>query len=1230
MIKSLRGIHWLLTSVILLISAFAIHISGGNSDESNINIPDIQAGLDAKFDQSKTKAQQILQDISRYNTIPENDPLLGNDFEAVFIYQDDSLLSWSSHLVPEPPAEILQRQPKEDWVSIELSNGWYVGYYIKSDSLGIIVLSGIYSDYRYNNNYLSDQLLIDGVEGKASIKAVSDAKEEEFHLLYNPDKTPCFTIGNLRLSGMQATGNPLVMWLFIIGLGVLFFTGGVFISKITQKVGNLGGVFVLMAVLVSIRALLFTDAVDLLLAEYGLFNPVWYASSAMFPSLGDFLINALIFFTVVLFFHRNPPMLSGLFENTFGWLMITGLSSLGLLFISREILLLGTSLIQDSTLNFNVTNILALDAYSYIGFLCLGLLFFANIILALGIAGMLIRSVKPENKTIFIIILLTGISYTLILLSFSHLPVLLNLWPGLVLCITLLITIKIKSVVNSFTGTLSLLTLFSLITAFLITHYTESKEREYRQTLASRIIESEDDPMTEINFESLEHKLISDSLISSFIKGDVISKESLVIYLEDKYFYDFWDSYEIEYYLYQADSAPTPFDPYALSKDLSVFLRDIDIHCSSSEHSTHLFKVNDYFNKLSHIAFLPIGKDSATGFLTAEFRSKQLPDDIGFPELLIDKNTKTIQELTRYSIARYSGNKLVTRLGDFNYPVDGDYYFSKISDSLPSPLFLQEQNTEHLMVRGSGNSLLIISKSHPTILQQATTFSYLFVMFGFIIALYNALKMFRTQKWKMLGGLNAKIRALMVGISLVTLILFGIGTRYFILEEYTEKNNRLISEKLSSVHEEMRKKVGKEPNLNTDMRNYLNFALKRFSEVFFTDITLYDSGGKMLATSRNEVFHAGLLSERMNPVAFKALHSSGQSEFIHEEHIGKLHYLNAYTPFLNYDGEVMGYISLPYFAKQNPLENEISNLLVTLINIFVLLMVLSIIAMLFVANWVTRPLKVLQDGLSSIQLGKINRKLEYHGQDEIGSLVNVYNQKVAELQLAAEALAQSERETAWREMARQVAHEIKNPLTPMKLSVQHFQRSFNKDAEDARERLDRFSKMLIEQIETLTHIADEFSAFAKMPKSQAIKMDIVQGVQQVVELFGAEPNVQILFSSNVSSVDVLMDKDEVTRIFTNLIKNAVQSIPAGKPGRISVTMALQNTEIEISVTDNGSGIPDDVRERIFQPYFTTKTGGTGLGLAMIKNIIQNTGGTVRFVDNTSGGTTFIIKLPVAG
>ena len=251
------------------------------------------------------------------------------------------------------------------------------------------------------------------------------------------------------------------------------------------------------------------------------------------------------------------------------------------------------------------------------------------------------------------------------------------------------------------------------------------------------------------------------------------------------------------------------------------------------------------------------------------------------------------------------------------------------------------------------------------------------------------------------------------------------------------------------------------------------------------------------------------------------------------------------------------------------------------------------------------------------------------GETVIADLVNEYNRMVDELARSVELLAKSERESAWREMAKQIAHEIKNPLTPMKLSVQQLQRSWKDKSSNWEESLSRFSKTLIDQINNLSAIATAFSDFAKMPRTNNEVVDVIAKINNSVGLFENTRNVdfQINLHGN-KEVTVFADKEQLLRVFANLIKNAIQSIPEGRKGLITIDLLTHDGNAVIKVCDNGSGIPEELGDKLFMPNFTTKSSGMGLGLAIVKNIIEDANGSVWYETEIGKGSTFIIELPL--
>jgi nitrogen fixation/metabolism regulation signal transduction histidine kinase len=300
-----------------------------------------------------------------------------------------------------------------------------------------------------------------------------------------------------------------------------------------------------------------------------------------------------------------------------------------------------------------------------------------------------------------------------------------------------------------------------------------------------------------------------------------------------------------------------------------------------------------------------------------------------------------------------------------------------------------------------------------------------------------------------------------------------------------------------------------------------------------------------------------------------------------------------------------------------------------MINVYALIFIAIGLLAVFIARQITNPLTIIQTSLSRTIYGQKNEPIKWQRNDEIGALITEYNNMIAALEQSAQKLAQSERESAWREMAKQVAHEIKNPLTPLKLGLQLLEKSWRDKDPKFDQKFERFSKSFVEQIESLSSIASEFSAFAKMPDTRIVRMDIFEALSQAVTIFKQMENLRIVFNPPDTQFFINADRDQLLRCFNNLLKNAIEAIPPDRQGLIEINYLITSKNILLSVKDNGNGIPDNLREKIFEPNFTTKSSGTGLGLAFVKNSIENAGGKVWFETTTGAGTTFYFSLPEA-
>jgi two-component system, NtrC family, nitrogen regulation sensor histidine kinase NtrY len=366
----------------------------------------------------------------------------------------------------------------------------------------------------------------------------------------------------------------------------------------------------------------------------------------------------------------------------------------------------------------------------------------------------------------------------------------------------------------------------------------------------------------------------------------------------------------------------------------------------------------------------------------------------------------------------------------------------------------------------------------------------------------------------------------------------------------------------------------------------------------------------------------------MHPAAYYHLNRLREVQHVQEETLSSLSYLSIYSVVRNDQGQVVKYLNIPYFSSQIDLKQEISNFLVTIINLNAFIFLIAGVIALFITNKITRSFSVIGDKMKEITLGKTNEEIAWSKNDEIGELVKQFNKMVRQLESSAEALAKSEREGAWREMARQVAHEIKNPLTPMKLSIQYLQKAINSNHTDVKELTANVATTLIEQIDHLSKIAADFSQFANIGNKKIELLDLHQVIGSLIDLYSSNPRVDITWNKVQGSIIMKADKTQMNRVFTNLLANAVDACTKYSNCRIELNEERKEDMIIISIRDNGEGIPDAMKSKIFTPNFTTKTSGTGLGLAMCKSIIEQAQGRIWFETQEGKGTTFFIQLPI--
>lgn len=767
--------------------------------------------------------------------------------------------------------------------------------------------------------------------------------------------------------------------------------------------------------------------------------------------------------------------------------------------------------------------------------------------------------------------------------------------------------------------------IFSIFATFLINQYVDIKEKEIRKSIAFKLNEK-NDPLIEMLFVENEAKIKSDTLIRNHLKNNIYDKK-LENYIKNKYFGSFWSKYDIQFTFCRSIDSLS-LKPNNIKVPCEAFFFNI-IKSGKPTISKNLYRLNSNTIRKIYIAHLSLIENMELGIgfnIYIEFISKYVPAEFGYPNLLIDKNDIANSDIKSYSYSKYVNKELVNQFGNYFYSLNGNLY-NQYESKLT---FFEKNNYNHLVYKPDSETIIVISKKNEKFIDIISPFSYIFILCFLIFALmmiFETKNFFRLFRYEL--TLGQRFNSAMIFIVLLSSVFIGIITFNYIINIYSSKNKEYINEKSHSLINEINDKLSKYYEINNISKEQLTDILINLSNTYFIDLNLYDTGGNLIASSREAVFNEGILSRRIDPVAYYNLKTNAKSIFVNNENIGKLTFNSVYASIKNSNNELIAYLNIPFLAKKNQQKNEISTLIVTYSNIYILLLIIAILIAMFLTRNIINPLNIITDKMKMLKLGRKNEKIEWKSEDEIGALISEYNRMIDELAMSAELLSKSERQSAWNEMAKQIAHEIKNPLTPMKLSVQYLKKSYQPNSDEWKLKFERFTETIIEQIDNLNKIATAFSDFAQLPKLKPEQLNLSVIIKQSIELYKDYHNISINFAqdNNGDEYFITADRSQLMRMFNNLLSNAVQAIDENKEGFIKVSLSKTGNNYNIAIADNGRGISDEVAEKIFVPYFTTKTSGMGLGLAIVKAIAENHSGTISFDTQIGLGTTFSIVLP---
>jgi two-component system, NtrC family, nitrogen regulation sensor histidine kinase NtrY len=1143
---------------------------------------------------------------------------------------------WNNQLV-EPGIDLLTS--KENNRLVTLQNGQYV---LIRDSLKLkderkllaVALLPVRKEYYVENKNLKREF-VHYPQAEKNILISADTTE---HKIKNAAGKTLFYLQQKFIAPGE-NSNWLTLTLNILGLLLLLIVVHNGAHAISEKYGYLSGILCLSGLVVIIRGLTYYLPYLINVKEYGLFDPSIYSSSRVLNSLGDLMVNAFLFCWIVLFIRREVGNKRFVLSEKKTWKWVALLFPLillvGITFIFADII---KSLIADAKISFNVTNVFTLDEYSFAGFVVLGTLALSYFFLTQVIIQ-LISPLLPKRKyALFVLVAIIG----LILLtfirntSFIELNIYVLIWLLAYLWFMQFQLIPPDGFRMAISEVLVWLFIFSSSIAAVIIVENKRIELLQRHRTAEKL-SSQADPSTEKIINIAFKYFDNEFLARNFYRfKERISNQELKDSLININFDIYLSKYDTRIYTF--DSLPEK--PRDLFNDDPVSFDTLNtIWRYNSKETTvpDLRYFEKSYDKYSYICRKTVTDgNTVLGYLFILSDPKRYKNDALIPELF--KYQKDyFPEYSNYTYAIYNDVNLV----DYSK----EYQFSL---SL-SPEQMPKQETETRKNNGynefwykDNNKIVVIARKDNYGLEAMTLFAWIFSTFLMLLGFFRIITILtRTRlrssllKEYLQLNLRSQIHGTFIIITLLSFIVIGIATIFFFINRYERNNLNRLSKAIQIMNNQVQTEIGKNSTFDDMVKFYenrrndkLEKLARSVAEIHGTDINFYDLNGRLVVSSNPLIYNKGILSNRMNPMAFYQLHNKELVQFINEERMGSVTYQSIYSPVRGDGGKAYAYLNIPSFDSQQELKKEISNFLVTIINLNAFIFLIAGAVALFITNRITSSFTLIADKMRAINLGKDNEEIPWHREDEIGGLVKEYNKMVNKLEASAAQLAKSEREGAWREMARQVAHEIKNPLTPMKLSIQYLQKAIDNNSPNVKEMTSNVARTLVEQIDHLSKIAADFSQFANIGNPRTEVFDLHDLLNSLSSLYMTTEDLAFSWEPVSQRIMLMADKTQLNRLFTNLLQNAVEACNGKADRKVQMIEELDGDHILIKIIDNGEGIPSSIHQKIFTPNFTTKTSGTGLGLAMSKNIVEQAKGELWFTTKEDQGSTFFVKLPL--
>jgi signal transduction histidine kinase len=809
-------------------------------------------------------------------------------------------------------------------------------------------------------------------------------------------------------------------------------------------------------------------------------------------------------------------------------------------------------------------------------------------------------------------------------------------YTGLLLCMLMQMQM-LRPAIRKFTGhDINLLNrkalfAFAFITAsyFSITSSTHGLQKEKdRAVVWTNRLAVERDLGLELQLRSVEESISGDQLIS-YLSAMENSSGMILNRITEYYLNRTKQAYNIGVMVFkEGDKAGEAIlyniinngEPIA---DGSRFVFLSDTYGRNSYAGIFMYYVHGQGLSRMIIQIEPYSNKEDTGYsrIMGHFRQ---PGDVNIP--------------SHYSYAKYKGGRISSYKGIYPYPTVPDS-FSSIANPDGELTVHRHMGNVHFITRMGAEETIVITRPKRNILTYFTSFSYMFFVLLLLTFIFPDKMKLKMRRQVQSNYFRTRINSILFISSFLILAGMAVVSIVFVYKRNESNMYNLMSSKVSTVQGLLEDRTRYVMDWDELANPGFAAVLKDVSIATKSDITLYTPGGKVFRSTSPEVFERLILGSRIDEEAFFKIRNRNQRFYINKENVADYKFWTLYAPLLNEQGDIIAIMSLPYTDRNYDFRSEALFHASLLINLFLILLVVSLFISTRIVNSMFKPLMEMGKKMSNADINTLEH-IGYDGDDEILSLVQAYNLMVKELKDSTMKLAQAERDKAWSQMARQVAHEIKNPLTPIKLEIQRLIRLKQNNNPKWEEKFDQVATVILEHIQILSDTANDFSTFAKLYTEEPVLVDLDKTLKDQLTIFDNKENIRFTYIG-MEEAYAMAPKPQFIRVLVNLITNAIQAIEimqremadsGDEPVEGHVIICLRNSSrdgyYDIAIEDNGPGVKGENLDKLFTPNFTTKTGGTGLGLAICRNIIEKCGGEIRYQKSFGlGGASFIITIP---